>query len=385
MSKQFCILPEGSIYIQPTGQISPCCLLIEQEDEIGHLLKDTLNSAFHGKKYLNFRNDHKENKLSASCIKQCVTDIHNVVHKQSRTNLINNFRESNQDYNSKIVVADLSFGNVCNLTCTFCGPMWSSSWAKIFNEDNSSKSNTTWPIHYFDKEKLMSMADDLKDAKFISIKGGEPFNIPNLDEFLNKLVDLNPNVRLDFLTNGTEISDGHLRALEKFGGFSLTVSTEATGELYRYLRGGKYTWNNVLENIKNAKSAGADFIGIASIILLYNYKYWARDMLEIQNELNLLKFNNMHISAQICKGPLDQSLYTLKQSVRKKLVDDIKSHVAQGLNIQGINEMYDLITKENKVNITKDKILEKITLYDSIRNMDLFSITNNFTNDLDVE
>ena len=108
-------------------------------------------------------------------------------------------------------------------------------------------------------------------------------------------------------------------------------------------------------------------------------------MLEIQNELNLLKFNNMHISAQICKGPLDQSLYTLKQSVRKKLVDDIKSHVAQGLNIQGINEMYDLITKENKVNITKDKILEKITLYDSIRNMDLFSITNNFTNDLDVE
>ena len=72
-------------------------------------------------------------------------------------------------------------------------------------------------------------------------------------------------------------------------------------------------------------------------------------------------------------------------AVVKKLVDDIKSHVAQGLNIQGINEMYDLITKENKVNITKDKILEKITLYDSIRNMDLFSITNNFTNDLDVE
>ena len=33
MSKQFCILPEGSVYVQTTGRITPCCLLNEQEDE----------------------------------------------------------------------------------------------------------------------------------------------------------------------------------------------------------------------------------------------------------------------------------------------------------------------------------------------------------------
>jgi len=381
MSKQFCILPEGSVYVQTTGRITPCCLLNEQEDEIGHLSKDTLNSAFYSKKYSSFRNDHKENKLSTNCTKQCVTDVHNVVHKKSRSEWINTYRESNQDYDSKIIVADLSFGNVCNLSCTFCGPSWSSSWAKIYNEHNK---NNSWPIHYFDKDKLMSMADDLKDAKFISIKGGEPFNIPNLDEFLYKLADLNPSVNLDFLTNGTEISDKHLRALEKFGRFSLTVSTEASGELYRYLRGGKYTWNNVMDNIKSAKTAGADGLGIASIILLYNYKYWAEDMLEIQQELQALKFGHLHIAAQICKDPIDQSLFTLKQSAREKLIDDIKSHVAQGLDIQGIDDMYNLIAKDNKVNITKSRILEQISFYNNIRNMDLFSIVEDFTADLDV-
>ena len=384
MQDQFCILPEGSIYVQTTGRITPCCLLNDADDEVGHLSKDTLSSAFYGKEYSTFRNDHKENKLSTGCTKQCVTDVHNVVHKQSRTQWINDYRNTNKDYDSKIIAADLSFGNVCNLSCTFCGPSWSSSWAKLYNEHDKLKSNTIWPMHYFDKDKLMSMATDLKDAKFISIKGGEPFNIPHLDEFLNKLADLNPNVKLDFLTNGTEISDRHFKALEKFKAFSLTVSTEATGELYRYLRGGKYTWNNVLDNIKSAKTAGADGIGIASIILSYNYKQWARDMFEIQQELQALNFGHMHIAAQICKDPMDQSLYTLKQSVREELVDNIKSYITQGLDIQGIDEMYALITKNNKVSITKDRILEQISLYNNIRNMNLFSIVNDFTEDLDV-
>lgn len=381
-NKQFCILPEASIYVQTTGRITPCCLLNEKDDEVGHLSKDTLSSAFYSKEYSSFRNDHKENKLSTGCTKQCVTEVHNVVHKQSRTKMINEHRTSND---AKIIVADLSFGNICNLSCTFCGPSWSSSWAKLFNEHDRLKSDIVWPIHHFDKEKLMSMADDLKDARFVSIKGGEPFNIPHLDEFLNKLADINPMVKMDMLTNGTEISDKHFKALEKFNRFSLTVSTEATGELYQYLRGGKYTWSHVLDNIKNAKTAGADGIGIASIILLYNYKQWARDMLEIQTELKALNFEHLHIGSQICKDPTDQSLFTLKQSVREELVSDIKSYVAQGLDIQGIDEMYNLILKNNKVNITKDRILEKVSLYNEVKNMNLFSIIDDFTADLGVE
>jgi predicted oxidoreductase len=91
------------------------------------------------------------------------------------------------------------------------------------------------------------------------------------------------------------------------------------------------------------------------------------------------------LGSQICKDPTNQSLYTLKQSVREELADNIKSYVAQGLNIQGTDELCDLITTSNKANITKDRILEQMTLYNSIRNMDLFSIVDDFTKDLDVE
>lgn len=382
MRDQFCILPEGSIYVQTTGRITPCCLLNDADDEVGNLSKDTLSSAFYGKEYSTFRNDHKENKLSAGCAKQCVTDVHNVVHKQSRSHRITEYQNEKQDYDSKIITADLSFGNVCNLSCTFCGPSWSSSWAKLYNEHRNLKTNTVWPIYHFDKAKLMSMADDLKDARFISVKGGEPFNIPHIDEFLNKLADINPNITIDILTNGTEISDKHFKALQKFKEFNLAVSTEATGELYRYLRGGKYTWSNVLDNIKSAKTAGAKSIGIASIILSFNYKQWARDMLEIQNDVRALNFDYTHLSAQICKDPMEQSLFVLKQSAREELVNNIKSYVAQGLDIEGVDEMYDVITKNNRVNITVDRILENISIYNNIRNMNLFSIVDDFTEDL---
>lgn len=381
MSKQFCIVPEGSVFIQTTGVISPCCLLSSKYDSVGHLDHYTLSSAFYGTSYTIFRENHRQNKLTAGCEKNCVSQKNNVIHKKDRSKRIANFKEQTNLDLPKIVVADLSFGNVCNLSCTFCGPEFSSSWAKILNDQSSSN----WPIYNFSKEKLMSMADDLVDAKFVSLKGGEPFNIPNLDEFLYKLADINPTVQLDFLTNGTEISDKHLKALEQFNDFSFTISTEATGTLYQYLRGGKYKWEDILTNIKNLKSIGCNNMHIASILLLYNYKHWAKDMLEIQESLDALKFSNSTIVVQLCKGPPEQSIFTLKNSVREQIVEDIKSHIAQGLNVYDINGIYELLVNDIPAKTTKNEIFEKVKFFNNIRSMDLFSIIDDFTEDLAVE
>lgn len=376
MNKQdkFCLIPEAGLNVAPDGTITPCCVLSDYK--LGNIAEDSLSSAFFGEKYQQFRQAHRNNQIPEECVEACVRRNNSFVHRTGRNKVIQNaeahkHKEPGQE---KLIILDIGLGNICNLTCTFCDETWSSSWAKLKNKNSN--------IFSFDLETTLDIAKNLNGMIQVSFKGGEPLNIPYLDKFLNEFYINNKDCTISLVSNGTETNERINDALFKFR-VVLTISTEATGSLYQYMRGGKYTWEDVLKNIKSFVDRGCEHIEISSIISLYNYTTWSKDMLVIQTQMRELGISS-NISAQLCIHPNEESLFLLNQNQRQRLVNSIMEDVDRGLIIQGLEEMTASILAKRTVDTTRSKVIEKIQFNNSMRNMNLFDIVEDFTDYLDL-
>lgn len=373
--KQFCLLPEGSLFVKPSGEITPCCLLTQPDDTFGKIGKDGLLSVFYGERFTEYRNNHRKNILTKSCQYSCVDHINNPTHRITRSNMLAEYHSFGDEY-TKLNILDIGFGNVCKLTCTFCGPEFSSSWAKLKNKPEL--------VYHFTKEEILSTVKDLKNVRYISIKGGEPFNIPFIEDFAEELYKVNPNAVLDIMTNAVECSDRLVTALSKFPMLGITVSTEATGDLYKYMRGGEYSWeNDTFKTIEKFANKGLNKIYIASVISLYNHSQWPDQIFSIYKQLSSI-IDTVNIGTQLCLSPSNQDIFSLSIQARQQLASRILEKVDQGLPLYGFAELVELLTKDRKSIASKQEIASGIEYFNSIRNMDLFSIVDNFMDDLSV-
>jgi radical SAM protein with 4Fe4S-binding SPASM domain len=379
MSDRFCLLPEGGINVEANGNITPCCVIHSHDFSLGNISTNSLSSAFNSEKYTQFRQGHRDNNLPDICVKKCVINSNNIVHRTGRNHQIRDAeqRKIKQVSRPAITTVDIGLGNICKLTCVFCSSEWSSSWAKIKNEPNN--------VFSFSREQTLALVEDLRYATDISFKGGEPLNIPYIDEFLNRLHEINPGVRLNIVSNGVECSDDIISAFAQFRNFHLSISSEAIGDLYAYLRGGRYKWeDNVLPTINKFAARHDNFdMTISSIILLYNHQYWPEHMATLVKQLKDMTGRSISVAAQICRHPVEQSPYLLKQEVRENLAARIKENLANTL--YGMDETIELLLRDVKLDTSKEKVLNHIQYNNKLRGVDLFSIVNDFTDLLDID
>lgn len=360
--KTKCELPNHGIFISPQGIVTSCC--VSMQNPFGDMNKEECSKIWNNNTAKQFRNDFSSGNIPVSC-SLCVKNNHNI--RISKSKRINELKTKN----SKIVHADITLGNMCQLTCTMCGPTWSHTWAKL--QADPSK------IWYLSKEKMYEILDTIKGVKDVEIKGGEPFFMPYFDEFINELHKQNPDVTVNILTNGLHINANHIEQLKKLDRVNIGVSAEATGDLYQYIRGGKYNFSQVLENIKILKKElNLSHLHLSSTLSFYNITKWVQQHEEIQNILHS-KFNlKVKYSCNVVEEPIDQSIYLTSRTVRKQWLNDLKN---SSINLNSKN--YKHILEDRPVDITREKIISKIKYYDKIRSMQLEKIVPNVLDTLD--
>jgi len=163
----------------------------------------------------------------------------------------------------------LELGNVCNLKCRSCNGLSSSriaadpihdSWTRDSQAPASGPSSglrlqlapagtTKW---FKDVDAVADMIASGADGNAIlSLMGGEPFLIDSTWNLLSALVDRGIAQRLyvGIATNGQQRSAELEKLAPSFRGFGLTVSIDAYGKLYEYLRHGG-TWRNLVDNLR---------------------------------------------------------------------------------------------------------------------------------------
>ena len=360
--KTHCELPEHGIFISPQGYVTSCC--VSMQDPFGNVNIDNPTNIWSNTTAINFRNKFAAGDLPTSC-DLCVKN--NEAIRPNKSKKIKELKKPGD----KIVHADITLGNVCQLTCTMCGPTWSHTWAKLKNEQNK--------IWHMSKEKMYELLETIKGVKDIEIKGGEPFFMPYFSEFINELHKQNPDVRINILTNGLHINPSHIEQLKKLKHVHIGFSAEATGDLYQYIRGGRYTFDNVLDNIKILKEElGFNSIHLSSVLSFYNITKWVEQHEEIQyklkNDLNL----TVNYSCNLVEYPLDQNVFLAKRSIREQWLKDLHN---SKINLDFKDYMH--LIDDRIVDISRDAIMASIKYYNGMRGIELDNIVPNLLDTLD--
>ena len=196
----------------------------------------------------------------------------------------------------------MNFNNICNFKCRMCGPHFSNAWIPDWNKiqawemDTSTNKSYTAQLHKSDARNihpkqqidvdkfLHEFGPELGNLYGIWITGGEPFMDDSVFDFFNKLKQYCDPQQLKVLitTNASKLDVKKLEQLQGFKRLQIHVSIDATGDLYKYMRGYNYTWEQVDDKIKQLHQHQKQ----------YNFKLSLNGTYQLHNMLNLEQFYN---------------------------------------------------------------------------------------------
>ena len=144
-----------------------------------------------------------------------------------------------QSNNFDLQTIDVRWTNLCNFSCVYCSPEFSSKWA------NEMGANISTP----NEEQLLNFKNYIfkhaKQLKHVYLAGGEPLL---MKENLELLKELNPDVNLRINTNLSKVDTGVFDAVCQFKNVHWTISVETTEQEFEYIRfGGR--WQDFLDNL----------------------------------------------------------------------------------------------------------------------------------------
>lgn len=211
------------------------------------------------------------------------------------------------------------FGNLCNLKCRMCGPLYSSKWAA----ENKLKGEWSGPTHLdvwqsYPAERKLTFFDDMKKilpfTDRVKFTGGEPMMNDSILEFIEWMVTtgLSRRLTLHIITNGTVANKDLLRFGRHFKQFSIVVSIDGVFDVDEYQRTGT-DWNVVDENMNTFKQYGS--VSITTAVSALNIS----SIYEIQAYAALLDVH--HDTSSIVLTPAHLQVKVLPPQYRKKLVE----------------------------------------------------------------
>ena len=225
---------------------------------------------------------------------------------------------------------ELSNSSTCNLRCRFCGPHVSSKWEKEYQPlaMQNPKIFSKFKKQIFSSitdEELLDIVENNSMIYSLEFRGGEPFLNPQMRSTLEKVRRTKKAkfVTLDITTNGTNIPDWFLDLASDFREIGITISIEATGKLYKYLRGEKYSLEtDIYEQIKKLDDLDNLDLIFHCLISAFNI-FEIKKVYEWIQTCNWKSFYKWQLG--LLNSPKELSIYNLPLSFRQKaasLVED---------------------------------------------------------------
>jgi len=144
--------------------------------------------------------------------------------------------------NFNLHTIDIRWSNVCNHSCVYCSPEYSSKWAaelKIQNQD---------PPKERVNELRKLVFDNADQLKHVYMAGGEPLLMKENLELLEILQEKNPKVNLRINTNLSKTGTQVFEKICEFPNVHWTVSVDEMNAEFEYIRyGGR--WGDFLDNL----------------------------------------------------------------------------------------------------------------------------------------
>jgi len=250
----------------------------------------------------------------------------------------------NTKFNPKYV--EISFGNLCNLKCSYCSPNFSSQWQDEIEKHGPYPTSNSFNSSKYSYEKFYlnnefnpyvdawwrwydTLIDDLL---VLRVTGGEPFLNKNLQLLLEKLLQ-NPKPHLILAINSnlcvpnsvhTKIFDLVKKLLEtkSIRKFELYTSCEAFGKKAEYIRWGlqyKEWKQNVLKWGRELKNVRITIMSTFNLLSITSYLEFLQDVHMIKKSLN--EGSYLYLDMPYLRYPLHQVAWLAPPYYRFHLVN----------------------------------------------------------------
>lgn len=249
--------------------------------------------------------------------------------------------ETGNQYNSPIDL-DIRPGNLCNLACRMCGPVSSSQLQKevknipimrmIMGDGTIRESDVLKR-----EENIRFILENADKGRRIKFLGGEPTIMPEVDRFLDILLEYGlTDTPIHFTTNCTNDNKRFIDKISKFTQVSFNYSVDGTGKVVEYIRH-PVKFNSINNNIKTYHSI-ASYGEISYTLQAYNF--W-----NITDSIEWAMSNNIYLRPELLIHPNELSCFSIPKRIRDK-------------RIQVLIKMLDTVdTNGNNRQRMKDKVL----------------------------
>ena len=209
---------------------------------------------------------------------------------------------------------EISFSNVCNFKCAYCGPPFSSKWAEEVKAEGPYKLHMTHYNGIKEHEVQIPVREHnpyieafwkwfpeaSKDLKVFRITGGEPLLSKDTWRVMDYLIENpNPEMRFSINTNSCPPDDLWKKFVEKLkeleqanavNTITVFTSAEGTGDQLAYSRFG-LDWNLLTKNIntlldKTLKTK-VSFMSAINLYSVPSFNSYIEYMLELMTKYNL--------------------------------------------------------------------------------------------------
>jgi sulfatase maturation enzyme AslB (radical SAM superfamily) len=337
-----CLAIDHGVTIYPNGQISPCCWTK------GNYLKP-ISALNNPDRFADLKTE-----TPPDACERCVAAEHNNMHSYRK------MFESIKTSATGLQFVDIRNTNLCNLKCRFCGPHFSSQWAKELAIEPTIKTQdiSSW------KSTLIS--DDLH---WLYFTGGEPLISHDHWEMLQDVVDrgLSKNITLIYNSNftTTRYKDIDIQFLWKqFKKVVVRCSIDAIGKPLEYIRSGA-SWEDIDKNIQYFKTFENIEIKLAPVIGILNF-WFLPEFFEYATK------NNLPLEPVILFGPDYLALDVIPDELKNCSLE-ILEKIKHNFKPAAAEHIKNLITN-NENQVLFGHTVNHILFLDSQRNEKLFDL-----------
>lgn len=221
-----------------------------------------------------------------------------------------------QPGNHELQTIDVRWSNLCNFSCVYCSPQFSSRWA--IELDVHPAKPTAEQTEQF-KSYIFEHAPKLKH---VYMAGGEPLLMKENLELLEILRRENPKVNLRINTNLSKVDTRVFETICGFENVHWTVSVDSMELEFEYVRAGG-SWQDFLDNLAVLKSLDHK-ISFNMLYFLLNYESWFDCVKFFQSQ----GFHNNSFIA----GPLLTPLYLNVRHLPEHVLQLVKERLENEIN-----------------------------------------------------
>jgi len=312
-------LPWTGFELEPSGTVKNCII---SKTSLGTINKSNIKDIMHGKENIELKQSMLKDEMPANCA-GCYLQEKNTTNLSSISSRLYYLKEvgAKTDLtlyddvkNFSLKHVDLRWTNSCNQACVYCGPQFSSKWAKEMGAKVKSDVEAKQEVKDYVFENISGLEN-------VYLAGGEPMLMKDNYQFLKLLKEKNPECTVRVNTNLSTTKTGIFELLCSFKNVHWTVSVETIEEEYEYIRH-LGSWKDFIANLETIRKLDHK-ISFNMLHFILNYD-------SIFDCVDYLKGKGFHDNSFII-GPL----YTPEElnllNLPEPMIDNVKSKLANRL------------------------------------------------------